>query len=671
MTTQLARASAGAPDDLLLRVTPPRVPRHQVARPRLQSDHEQLRDYPVILVQAPAGFGKTSLLAQWRREHLARGSVVAWLSAQPQDDVPRFVQSLALAVRAGAGRPTFGHTLIESAPAAGLEGVTTWLAEVAQTAMDIVLIVDEAERLPDATREALAYLLHNAPSNLRAVVATRADHGIEIDDLVAYGSCIVIGPAQLRFRLDETIELARARFGDRIDRDAAARLHELAEGWPLGLQLALSVMAAGSDPQAEVSSMAAQGGALREQFVHLLLANLDPTDVAFLTRIAILDHLHPDLCRRLVPQAGALERLARLARDTPVFAAGEASEWLRMHSLARDELRHRFAQLPAAERASLHARAAEGLAELGMVEAAAWHALDAGQREIAYDLAERALYDAVISRGHQGAVLDWLARLPAAEVDKRPRLLLAAAWSLALSERHEEASRSIERILAQPSVDVALRRECALIQSGAAVFADDPDRFAALHDPWARDPPLANRLLMQVHANRSAFRTLLDGEPALARLRQQQAPHGGQGATVNYLDRWGDFIVGLTYLWEGQVLLAAKLLRPTLAQAEADLGRRSPFTCMLASLLAAALWERNEPDEAAALLANRLDVLERAALPEAVLLGFRTIARIASAEGAENRALELLGALDAVGVARRLPRLRIASLADQVRLHAR
>ncbi|HEY6513001.1 MAG TPA: AAA family ATPase, partial [Burkholderiaceae bacterium] len=370
MATHLARASVGAPDDLLLRVTPPRVPRHQVARPRLQSDPGPLRDCPVILVQASAGFGKTSLLAQWRREHLARGSVVAWLSAQPQDDVPRFVQSLALAVRAGAGRPTFGHTLIESAPAAGLEGVTAWLAEVAQTALDIVLIVDEAERLPEATHEALTYLLHNAPSNLRVVAATRADHGIEIDDLVAYGSCTVVGPAQLRFRLDETIELARSRFGDRVDRDAAARLHDLAEGWPLGLQLALSVMAAGSDPQAEVSSMAAQGGALREQFVQLLLANLDPGDVAFLTRIAILDHLHPDLCRRLVPQADALERLARLARDTPVFAAGEASEWLRMHSLARDELRRRFALLPAEERATLHARAAAGLAELGLVEAA-------------------------------------------------------------------------------------------------------------------------------------------------------------------------------------------------------------------------------------------------------------------------------------------------------------
>ncbi|MFO1297971.1 MAG: LuxR C-terminal-related transcriptional regulator [Rubrivivax sp.] len=83
------------------------------------------------------------------------------------------------------------------------------------------------------------------------------------------------------------------------------------------------------------------------------------------------------------------------------------------------------------------------------------------------------------------------------------------------------------------------------------------------------------------------------------------------------------------------------------------------------------MWEQDQPDEAAALLANRLDVLEQRGMPEAVLLAFRTMARIAGAEGAEHRALELLGALDAVGVARSLPRLRIASLADQVRLHAR
>ncbi len=386
-------APASQPDDLLLKVTPPRLQRHLLARARLQFDQEHGRDPPVALVQAPAGFGKTSLLAQWRREHLAHGRVVAWLLAQPQDDTARFVQGLALAVRVGAGRPGFGHTLLEGQAPAGLEGVTLWLAELAQSAMDTVLIVDEADHLPEATRDALAYLLRNMPPNLRAVVAARADCQLGIDDLISYGLCAVVGPAHLRFQFDETLALVRARFADRVDRDDAARLHELAEGWPLGLQLALSVMAAGSDPHTEITAMAGHGGALHDRLVHLLLANLAPADAMFLTQIALLDHLHPALCAQVTQDGAAGERLARLARDTPVFAAGEASDWLRLHTLARDELRGRFARLPGDERAALHARAAAWLAEHGLLEAAAHHAQAAGQRETAYGQAERSLYE--------------------------------------------------------------------------------------------------------------------------------------------------------------------------------------------------------------------------------------------------------------------------------------
>jgi LuxR family maltose regulon positive regulatory protein len=79
--------------------------------------------------------------------------------------------------------------------------------------MDIVLFVDEVDRLPEPTREALVYLVRNAPPNLRTVLAARADCRLEIDDLIAYGSCTVVGSAQLRFQLDETMELVRTRFG--------------------------------------------------------------------------------------------------------------------------------------------------------------------------------------------------------------------------------------------------------------------------------------------------------------------------------------------------------------------------------------------------------------------------------------------------------------------------
>jgi len=673
VTTTTTRRPGTTASGLLLKVTPARVPRDLLVRQRLSTDDPDLRERPAIVVQAPAGFGKTALLAQWRREHLARGTVVAWLSAQEEDAPQRFVQSLALAVRVGSGRPTFGHTMLEGAGAAapGLEGITVWLAEVAQSALDIVLIIDEAERLPDASRDALTYLIHNAPSNLRVVVAARPECDLGVNDLVSYGHCVAVGATMLRFRLDETIALTRSRLANRIDADAGARLHELTEGWPLGLQLALAALARSADPRAAINAMSARSGELHDHFVGTLLAKLDSDDTEFLTRIAIADDLHADLCRVMTGMPDAAERLARLARDTPLLVASEGSDWLRMHMVARDALLERFAKLPPPARSGLQGRASEWLAEQGLLEQAARHALASGRRQKAYDLAERCLYENAMTRGHVGAVLDWLARLPADELDRRPRLQLATAWALAVSERHSEAETVVQRILAHAGDDAGLRCECALILSGAAGFADDPDRFAELHDPWAEAPPLTNPLLLYVHANRRAFRALFAGDPAQARHHQQQAPRSENGDGFRYVSRWGEFVIAFSYLWEGQVRLTENLLRPALAGAEAELGRRNPFVCMLAALLAAAEWELDRPQEAAALLANRLDVLERSGLTETVLLGYRTAARIAAAEGAEHRALELLEAMHAVGLSRRLPRLAIASLADQVRLHAR
>lgn len=245
---------------LLLKVTPPRVPRHLISRARLRFSSSALRDYAAFLVQAPAGFGKTSLLAQWRREYLALGVVVAWVSAQVVDDPRRLVQALALAVRVAAGRPVFGHGLLEAGAAGGLGNITVFLTELAQTALNVVLIIDEADRLPAASSEALAYLLRNAPANLRVIVAARTDCHLGVDDLVDYGKCALIGTEALRFRFEETLELVRERCGTDTDVHTAAKVHELTEGWPLGLQLALAVIVGASNSAAELSILAGQGG---------------------------------------------------------------------------------------------------------------------------------------------------------------------------------------------------------------------------------------------------------------------------------------------------------------------------------------------------------------------------------------------------------------------------
>ncbi|MGY2492902.1 LuxR C-terminal-related transcriptional regulator [Cupriavidus sp. CP313] len=670
MTSVIRGADAAFPE-LALKTTPPRMPRHLLARPRLNLDSEAVRGKPVILVQAPSGFGKTLLLAQWRREHLAHGAAVAWISADAHDDPQRFLHSLVLAVRAGCGRPAFGRTLLEGVATTpgGTEDMTAWLAEVAQTVLDLVLFIDEAENLSQAGVSALIYLLHNAPPNLRIIVAARAGFDAAVADLTTYGECACVGPETLRFRLEETMALVRSRLGTRLDADRCARLHEMTDGWPLGLQLVLAAMERGAEPRSVIDAMSSRPAGEGEHLIGSLMTKLAPDDVAFLIRIAVVDNLHPELCHALTCREQAQKQLARLVRDTPLFVAGDDSDWCRLHTLARSALRARLADLPRAEQTVLHARAMRWLVGHGMIEEAARHAHEAGEHEVAFDLAGRSLYDAVM-QGRLHTVLEWLERIPDAELDRRSGLRLAAAWVLALGERHAEAEALVARMLEAPGADITLRYECALILSVAAYYSDQPDRCLALLEPWLEPPALGEPRLVQMHANRLAMAEVLQGQPANARRYLQLAPRGEFGKSHRYASRWSEFIIGHSYLREGQVLLSEDILRPVLASVEADLGRRHPLACMIASLLAAAAYERDQVDEAGALLANRLDVLERAGASETTMMAYLIAARVAAAQGVERRALDLLEAMYAAGIARQQPRLCIASLADQVRMHA-
>lgn len=655
----------------VLRTTPPRAPRNLLPRARLSLDNPHYRERQIIAIQAPIGFGKTSLLAQWRREFLTRGAAVAWVTAYAHDDPARFLFDLVQAVRSGCGRPAFGHHLTDDnrAMAGEFEGITAWLAEVAQTSLDIVLFVDEAERLAVPTQLELSYLLHNAPPNLRVVLAARGGLDSAIADLCAYGECVAVGPEVLRFRLDETLVLVHSRLGGKVDADTCARLHEATEGWPLGLQLALAAVEAGRDPKSAVNALLARSGDPKDQLMGGLVASLDPEDADFLTRISVVELLHPDLCQALTGRADAAERLARLARETPFLVQGDDSDWSRLHTLAREAFRARGAELPAEEIRQVHARAMEWFMAHGLQEEAARHAHAAGKHEAAYELAGKCLYEAT-RKGRLAEVRNWLALLPEAELNCRPRLRLAVAWVLALSERHEEAEALVHRILDGPEVDEELRYECALIASGAAYYADEPDRSIELFAPWLDRASASDAWLQQVHANRLSAIAIMRGNPAQARRFQQQLSGADTDAASSYALQLGEFFKSLSYWHEGQVILCEETLGPALAKADGHLGRRHPLSCMLAALLAAVAYERDRTDEAAALLANRLDVLERSATPDTALYGYRTAARVAAAQGTEHRALDLLEELFAMAEERQMPRLCAASLLEQVRLHA-
>lgn len=654
---------------LVLKATPARLLKSALVRSRLTVAEGALDDVAVITVQAPAGFGKTLLLGQWRREWLQRGAVVAWLSLDERDDAAVLIQGLELSIRLASGQAPFASSFgVEANSGYDNAGLTDWLARVSSLAAEVVLILDDAHTLPEQTvKNSLPYLLLNAPANLRVIVASRTRLPLPLADLAAHGQFRSFATDDLRLTLPETAELLTARFGTRIDYAACMRLHETTEGWPLGLQLAISAIEKSPDLNAAARSLSSLDGSIERYFVDSMLSRMAPCLIDFLVRIAVVDAICPDLAHTLTGRADARELLAALQTETPILAVSDDGEWSRFHALARGFLLDRFAQLPEVEQSAVRRRAADWLSARGSYELAAEQAFAAHDNDTAFALIEKCLHDVAL-QGREARVLEWADRFPMADIEKYPRLRMAVAWAIALGERTAEATRLVEPILDDPAQDIKYRREAAAIAAGQAIFAEQSDRLEALVAEWFSDLQDIEPELFPIVANVTNILAVYRGNPEQCRYAyKQQAPR--LNSCVDSSRGWRDWTIGLSYFWEGRVTLAEASLHASLMVVEHHLGRRSQVAGMQAAILAGSLWELDRCEEAALLLTDRLDVVERASAPEAIIVGYRTAARLAVQAGQEQRAFDLLERLYTLGEVRAMPRVVAVALLEQVRLH--
>lgn len=660
---------------LVLKTSPPKTSSWLLPRERLDMNHLGIEDKRAILVQAPAGFGKTSLLMQWRRLSQAKGDVVVWLTVDEHDNGLRLAQGFGNGLFSASGGRASGPAFISWLGRCdnGIDAMTALLLEIAGQAFNVVLILDNFERSQESEQfDSLAYLIRNAPANLQIVVGVRTGTVFNLPEIVDQNISARISTAELAFKHDETLAVIAKCFGNKLSAEASARLHELSEGWPLGLQLVIATLKKSPDLNAATQAISASAGDIQRYFVENLIARLAPELSAFLTRLSIFDQVHPELCAAVFPDQNTDDLLDRLQQETPVFLRAENSSWIRMHGLARDFLLARFEQLPVMERKAMSMHACEWLGAHAFYEEAARHALLAGREDAAYELAEQTLYQ-IGYHGRSDVVLRWIDRLPAEKLKHRSRLWLAAAWAMAISNRFKEAEQVVGYILSDPASDDGRRFEAALISDAAAAFDDRLGRLSLVMEPWRAlpSPVPVDQSVMRFYANAQGFLNLYRCEPGKARHLWTQVAQGSLTGTSDYSRGLAEFGIGFSHLWEGQFHLAEKVLRAALVRYEHEMGRRSPIACMLAAALAAALWEMGGTHEPRAVLAHRIDVLERAGLPDAIMLAYLTMARLEMHDGQEAHAIEPLNALIALGEARDMPRLQIAGMCEQIRIHAR
>jgi LuxR family transcriptional regulator, maltose regulon positive regulatory protein len=426
-----AGVAMSGPDVLL--ATKLHVPRQQpgfVPRPRLMEALGEGLARGRVLVCAPAGFGKTALLADWAR---GGGQPVAWLGLDDGDSDPARFWRYAVAALDRA-RPGLAGRV--GPPSTGsFEGLVTALINelAADPGPDEVLLVLDDYHLVDSgpVHESVAFLLENLLPGLRVVVSGRADPPLPLARLRARGQLAELRAADLRFTGEEAAALLAEAAGPDLPPVAAEALVARTEGWAAGLQLAGLSLRGHADP---AGFAAAFSGSHRFVLDYLADEVLDgqPGQVrAFLLETSVLERLTGELCDAVTGRAGSQAMLAGIERaGLFLVPLDEVRGWWRYHHLFADLLRARLQAEQPGRVPALHRAAAGWCAEHDLADDAVRHALAAGEAAWAARLVERHVEE-LLGRSEGVTLRRWLSALPAQAVRARPRLCLAQAYGAA------------------------------------------------------------------------------------------------------------------------------------------------------------------------------------------------------------------------------------------------
>ncbi len=481
-------AATAAPDALL--ATKLHVPRTRpgfVVRPRLADRLAPAQGGELTLVCAPAGFGKTALLADWARRD---PRPVAWLSLDDADNDPaRFWRHAAAAldrVRPGVAQQV--AALLQGGglqPASFEAVVTTLVNELAGVAEEVVLVVDDYHLIQaPQVHQSLEFLLEHLPAQLRLVLTSRADPPLPLARLRARGQLAELRERDLRFSPEEAAALLRTTVAPDLPQAAVAALADRTEGWVAGLQLAALSLQGRTNIAAFVAGFS---GSHRYVLDYLTQEVLDrqPQELrGFLLETSVLERLSGPLCEAVTGRADSQELLEQVERaNLFLVPLDEVRGWWRYHHLFADLLRARLAQEQPERLPGLHRAAAAWGEQHGLVDDAVRHALAAGDAAWAARLIEQH-FDAMLWRSEDVTFRRWLQALPAELVRSRPRLCLAQAYGALLSGRPEaveplvaDAERAVAAVAEEP-YEPSVGRAVSLLANAPAAIALAPAMLA-------------------------------------------------------------------------------------------------------------------------------------------------------------------------------------------------
>ncbi|HET8650963.1 MAG TPA: LuxR C-terminal-related transcriptional regulator [Gaiellaceae bacterium] len=393
----------------------------------------------VVSLSAPAGYGKTTLLAQWAAEDTRP---FAWVSLDDRDNDPAvfltYVAAAADAIQAVDARVF--RAAASGASSMWTIGLPRLGAALGEMRKPIVLVLDDVHELQDRDcLDALEPIAAHLPHGSQLVLSGRSEDGLPLARLRGKGRLLTIGSAELALSDAEATELLAAS-GVRVTDAHAASLNARTEGWPVAILLAaLFAQEAGADA---LSSFAGDDRFVTDYLRSEHLSKLKRSEVQFLTRTSILDRMSASSCDELLERNDSARRLESLERRNAfVVPLDHHREWYRYHHLFRDMLRAELHRLEPELVPTLHRRAASWCERRGLADAAIEHAAAAGELdEVARLVGAYAL--SYYRSGRVGTVERWFGRFDDPELlAAHPEIAGFAAFISALRGRPDEAER--------------------------------------------------------------------------------------------------------------------------------------------------------------------------------------------------------------------------------------
>ncbi|WP_217913518.1 LuxR C-terminal-related transcriptional regulator [Miltoncostaea marina] len=445
-----------------------------VARPRLAARVAGDDAAALTLVSAPAGFGKTTLVA----DALAGRPGVAWLSLDPRDDDPatfwRYVVAALETVRPGAGDGA--RALLDSSRPSSEVLVASLLNALDAPGDEVVLVLDDYHTVASPEiHDAVGMLVERRPPGVRLVITTRADPPLPLAALRARGALAELRASDLRFTADEAAAYLTGTMGLALGAGDVAALGERTEGWIAALQLAALSMRGRDDPSAFVADFAGDDRFVLDYLAGEVLER-QPDDVrGFLLRTSILARLTGPLCDAVTGGGGGAAMLARLERaNLFLVPLDDRRRWYRYHHLFADVLQVRLLDELPGEVAALHRRAGAWAEAAGDLPEAIRHALAAGDAGRAAALVERAA--PAMRRARREATLGrWIDALPAELLRTRPVLATALVGTRMATGRFDGVAAlldAVEQRLAGPPEALVAddEEELRLLPAQVAIF---------------------------------------------------------------------------------------------------------------------------------------------------------------------------------------------------------